>query len=179
MAINNTVTLGIDYSYEETGFAVSHDNEVIVISCLNFKSIEKKIHRKLTKKEKRSLIVQKARRYIEAYDVTCIVCEQIRLFSRGFISITAIIAFARIIGSLIDTCIIPIYSVDTRVWKKRIHGSAKAQKSDTIAWAKKLLTIEIQEKRAWKQLTDNEADATALSLFAYHPEASKFLKEEE
>jgi len=178
--IDNTISLGIDYSYEEIGFCITQDNKILHVSCLNFKKIEKKKKVKITKHLKRLMITKYIQKLYNDYTFTCVIVEQIRVFSRGFLSLPAIIAFAQLILTIYNaTYPVPVYSVDTRVWKKRMNGSAKAQKEDTVKWAKQFMTIEIMTKRLWKELTHNEADSIALSLFARHSDATQFLKEEE
>lgn len=178
--IDNTISLGIDYSYEEIGFSVSKDNTILHVSCLNFKEIEKKKKVKLTKHLKRLMIAAYIKKIYKDYQFTCVIVEQIRVFSRGFLSLPAIIAFSQLILTIYNAVYpIPVFSVDTRVWKKRMTGSAKTQKAETVDWARQYMTYTLQEKRNWKQLTHNEADAIALSLFARHVDAKQFLKEEE
>jgi hypothetical protein len=125
------------------------------------------------------------------YRFTIVIVERIRTFSHGHLSVPAIIAFAELILTIVNATIgiddacpyVPVYSVDTRVWKKRMIGSANAKagdpKADTLKWAKQFITTLLLEKRKWIQITHNEADAIALSLFARHPDAKVMTKEEE
>lgn len=196
-----TISLGLDYSYEEPGFCVSQkigDKEVILhVSRMNFaelqrKGKEKDKHFKIDVKKKRQMITDWIRALWKKYRFTVVIVERIRTFSHGHLSVPAIIAFAELILTVVnatinidqDVAYVPVFSVDTRVWRKRMVGSAQAPKGTdpkaaTLAWAKQFITSLLLEKRRWLQITHNEADAIGLSLFARHVEAEQFLKEEE
>lgn len=196
-SIDARISLGIDYSYEEPGFCVSTKNAqgeeiVLHVSCLNFKKLQEKGKERdktftITKDMKRELIDLHIKRLYQKYKFTIIVVERIRTFSHGHLSVPAIIAFAELILTIINATKnidkkikrIPVYSVDTRSWKKRMNGSAKAQKADTIKWAMQFMTIELMQKRDFRELTDNEADAIAQSMVARHADAEIILEEEE
>lgn len=190
-----TISLGIDYAYGEIGFCIStkvDDKEkVLHVSCINFSDLEKELQQKrkvkkrpiLKKQQKRDIIAYRVQEIINKYHPTCVVVELIRLFSKGHISLHAIIAFTQIILTIRNAVRpIPVFEVDTRVWKKRMLGSATSKtndpKAEVLEWAKQFMTIELLEARNLKQLTHNEADAIAISMFARHTEAPEFLKEE-
>lgn len=196
-----SISLGIDYSYEEPGFCISKRNEqgkeiVLHVSCINFLELEKERQKitkskkriPFTKDEKREMIAEWIHRLYKEYRFTIVVVERIRLFSNGFISKRGIVAFAELILTIKNACkniegkkTIPVYTVDTRSWKSRMIGLTKEKKKDpkaaTIKWAMQFMTLELLEKRNGKVFTDNEADAIAQSMIARHIEAQVILQE--
>lgn len=180
------VILGIDYSYEETGYAIVKDGELCEVGRLNFGLIEKRFLCKLDHQDRRKLLHMQILRLHKEYGITCVILERVRQFSRGFISLPAIAAFSELIVVVIDSFhknigmpqTVLVLSVDVRVWKKRIHAHANAKKNETIEWARQRLTLPVAEKRKWRNLTDNEADAIALAFFALHQDASELVKVE-
>jgi|SRR5579859_7723453 len=178
---DTTIVLGIDYSYKEVGLAILYKGSVEYVDRINFQLIEAKNNVKLRKKHRRAILRKKVDSLVNAYHVTAIIVERIRLFSRGFVSMPTIIALGELIAAIIDAVpdALPVFSTETRVWKKRIHGNASAQKQDTVKWAQQHMTISLFMQRGERSFTHNEADALALAFFAYHADAPRFLKREE
>lgn len=167
--------LSIDYSYAECGFAIFRNGELERVFRLNFKITEQKLGFKLKKKHKRMLL----RERLKDINVDIIVLERVRTFSGGFISTAAIIALGELVVTIIDAVEIPVYSIDTRSWKKAFLGTSKSgsdKKTATILKAQTLLTHTIREKRKFRALTDNEADAVGIGVGFYN---NVNIKEEE
>ncbi len=92
----------------------------------------------------------------------CVVFERIRLFHQGKISLAAIEDLARLSGAVGLTAFrrgIPIETVHTSHYRKRVLGDGKATKKDVVKWVKARFGIEAQ--------TEDEAEAIAMAVYGW------------
>jgi Holliday junction resolvasome RuvABC endonuclease subunit len=164
----NTI-LAIDQSYQCCGFAIYERSVLKEVKKLDFSALSKKSNIKLRNKHKRHLIRTFIQRELEKYSIDAIVVERVRTFSHGFISAKSIMALAELISVIIDAVPdnVPVFSVDTRSWKKIAIGSAKASKEDTIEWARQYTA---------KSICHDEADAIAIG-HAYYNDIKLLIEE--
>ena len=143
--------LGIDPSYQRTGFAVVEDNKLIYSFSLTLKEIK-------TKKKKREIIKNVIKTIELIYQPDKIVVERTRLFSRGVISMKTIVALGSLIVVIVDATDLDVYSVDSRSFKAKVVGHANCSKQDVINWVKFIFKIDVNE---------DEADAVAIALYPF------------
>jgi hypothetical protein len=113
--------------------------------------------------------------------IDAVVVERVRTFSGGFISTNAIIGLGELVAAIVDAVPdnIIVYSVDTRSWKKALLGTSKSgtdKKKATLDKVQTMLSHAIRERRNFRVLTDNEADAVGIGYSFYK---NVNLKEEE
>lgn len=145
--------LGIDQSYTCSGIACAEDG--VVTECYAHKYVSK------TKRGKRREIRKIVRARRDGLDM--VVVERVRLFSGGFISIKSIVGLASLVMTISDAAgKIPVYSADTRAWKSKVLGSAKATKEDAVEFVKTLGYV----------VNDDAADAACLALYAFNRQAN-------
>lgn len=148
--------IGIDQSYARTGIAISKDK--ILLKAMSFKPIGK------TKAAKRldvySELIKHATeiKAIAENGCVCFVYEQIRMYSKGVVSMPYIVATAALCGTIQEVAHemrFPCYSVDTRVWKKAVVGTFKKQsnaekikdaKYPTVLWGREQVAIKSDTK---------------------------------
>ena len=165
------IILGIDASYTRTGIAISEDGKLKAVKSIKFKGIK-------GKPAKRANLRAKIAKYIAAYSPDMIVVERTRQFSTGdksFIALNMIKTGISLLTTIIDIAYengIPVYSVDTRSWKKVVVGSSKPDKYGN----KKQPTIDYVKTLGFEVYDDDDAaDAACISL--YYDRAKKLYGE--
>lgn len=122
--------VGIDQSYTRTGVSVARDCKLV--ECCSYDM------QFASKSSKRKFLSTLVRLYVMLYQPDMIVVERVRLFSQRFVSQATVMALATLITTIVDATDVPVYSVDTRSWKARVIGSAKASKEDTVRYFTRL-----------------------------------------
>lgn len=146
--------LAVDQSYTRCGFAVTEGKQILDCHSLSFTSKQKKW-------ERRQLIKHHVADMLYQYDVTCVIVERVRTFSKGFVSTASIIALGSLVSTIVDACEgnVPVFSVDTRAWKANVLGSDRATKEDAVTFAEK----------AGHCVDHDAADALCMALYAGNP----------
>lgn len=134
--------LGIDFSTARVGLAVM-DAKGKIFNCDTFDLSKTKSH-----KERRKILVKRANEFIHDYACNVVIIEKVRLFHHGFISLATIERLVQMSGAIIDGCPVPVYSIDTRSWKKAVLGSAKATKDDSVAYVNRVYQMEVNHDLA-------------------------------
>lgn len=162
--------LAIDPSYQECGFSLFQEGELILIERLNFEFIQKKNELKgeMSKKEKRKRLKRVIELFTMAFSVDVVVTERARLYSQGFINIDVIAALSELICVIIDTVDCPVVSINTQTWRFHTSGDRFHKKADTIKWVlEKMITDGVCYARD-RELTDNECDAVGIGKAFYN-----------
>ena len=164
------IVLAFDQSYQRTGVAVAKDDKLICCESYELKFADKKMKRLFLR------IITDL--YQKLYNPNMIVVERVRTFSGGntekkrtkgfFMSTSTIIALGCLVSSIVDSSKVPGYSADTRSWKSRVLGSAKADKNDAVKFIKKL----------GFDVDHDAADAGCMALYPFKKGAIEKLKEE-
>lgn len=165
------IIMGIDASYARTGLAIAEDGELKAVKSIKFKGLKKK-------PEKRANLKMKVENYIKKYQPEMIVVERTRQFStndKSFIALNMIKTGISLLTIIIDVAYengIPVYSVDTRSWKKVVVGSSKPDKYGN----KKQPTIDYVKSLGFEVYDDDDAaDAACIAL--YYDRAKKLYGE--
>lgn len=134
--LNDRCVIGIDQSYNRTGIVAiyKHEKEWERPERIKFISID--FAKCKTNTEKRKLISSDIEWVVSSalekgYSVS-VVCERIRLFSKGKISLDYIEKTGALIAAIADTLDrygIQLYSVDTKTWKSSIVGTSKPKEN--------------------------------------------------
>lgn len=199
------IVIGIDQSYKCTGITVVADNKIKNITCEKFEGCK-------NNSEKRSKLRNRITEAISIFINRCeelqIICERIRLHSQGFISQDYIKSTGALISVIIDSANVfglPVYSVDTRAWKKQVIGTSKPKenkygidpnKYPTIEYirhigrlkdivepyqgrgTKGVLEVKIQGQSTRCKINDDKADSVGIALYGFIPESKQSLKQE-
>lgn len=158
------IVLGIDQSYDCTGYAIAEDDKLMFCNSIDLSGFK-------SNKTKRMMIRGLVRLVVKKYKPELITIERVRMFSRGSINTKVIISLGSIVSAVIDAANLPIYSVDTRSWKARVVGSGNASKEDTIDFVKNNLGIS-------KEIDDNAADAACIALYPFKDDVDDLMKKE-
>ena len=152
--------LAIDQSYQNIGFGISEDNQLITCWSVNLSKFKKKT-------TKRKYISKSVALAIVKYRVDFVIVERTRLFSQKFLSQATVIALGGLVSTIVDASYPKlVYSVDTRSWKSKVLGSAKSDKEDAVKFVLKL----------GFDVDHDASDAACMSLYPFKTGAS--LKEE-
>lgn len=206
---SNKIVIGIDQSYTRTGITTLADNSFIDTLSINYPLNINTV--------KRRYLVQNLSEYMYYLDnITnnphdiMVITERIRLFSGGHISQDYIKATSALVATIIDFFYdydIPVYSVDTRAWKRAIVGTDKPlnnkygidpKKYPTILYLKKLgllerivepykgrgkkgvINVKINGIKTLCKINDDIADSYCIAKCGFLPEEQRkqILKEE-
>lgn len=119
------IVIGIDQSYADSGIA-GIKNKTDILFCRSLKSVKETTHTEYRDRMKQ--FVRKSLYNVIGNDIIVIV-ERIGIRANsGGLSQSYVKSNAALIAAIIDACDvfdIPVYSVDTRVWKKAIVGTSK------------------------------------------------------
>lgn len=193
----NTVCIGIDQSYQNTGISISADGKLLLVKSIRLDKFK-------TNSDKRKLLRDKLISIVNTVKHRCknIVCviERIRLRSQGFINIDyikSIGALNSIIVDVMSSFCITTYSVDTRCWKAQVIGTSKPkankfgvpdEKWPTVEWCiskgfEDSIIIDVSSSRKTKgtfirgsnkYMYNNDAsDSSAISMFYFVGDKSK------
>jgi Holliday junction resolvasome RuvABC endonuclease subunit len=120
--------VAIDQSYTCFGVSVVEGDKVLL--CESYGMPFK------TKTQKRRFYSSVVQAIALKYKPSKLIVERVRVFSKGFMSIKAILALGTLVAVTVDSVEVPVYSVDTRSWKAKVLGSAKATKEDAVRYVK-------------------------------------------
>ena len=197
----DTICIGIDQSYSNTGISVSADGILKMVGSINLLNYN-------NNSKKRKVIYNKIKSIInkligKSKNIVCVI-ERIRLRSQGFLNINYIKSIGALNALIVDLMYeynIKVYSVDTRCWKSQVVGTSKPKQNDygvpdekwpTVEWCiskgfKSKILVDMSDSRkvkgtfiidGCKYMYDNDAaDSAAISMFWFVGEHDK-LKEE-
>lgn len=197
----NTICIGIDQSYQNTGISISADNTLLVVKSIELKKYD-------TNSEKRKALSKRLHSIVskligKAKNIICVI-ERIRLRSQGFLNIDYIKSIGAINATIVDVMTdynIKVYSVDTRCWKAQVVGTSKpkdnafgvpSEKWPTVLWVinrgfENSILKKVEGRRekgtfVHKELgkceyNNDASDSAAISMFWFLGDRNK-LKEE-
>lgn len=118
--------IAFDQSYQRTGVCVMKNrSELIYSNALEFKNCK-------TPKEKRASLRTVVEALCAKFSPDFIIVERVRMYSQGFVSMKTIISLSSLITAIVDASPVPVYSVDTKAWKRRVLGDTKMRKEDAV-----------------------------------------------
>ena len=126
----DTICIGIDQSYSNTGISVSADGVLKMVGSINLLNYN-------NNSKKRKVIYNKIKSIInkligKSKNIICVI-ERIRLRSQGFLNINYIKSIGALNALIVDLMYeynIKVYSVDTRCWKSQVVGTSKPKQND-------------------------------------------------
>lgn len=121
----NTISIGIDQSYQNTGVSISADGKLLLVRSIHLDKYKTNSERRKHLREYLANMVYKIKP--KGRNIRCTI-ERIRLRSQGFINIDyikSIGALNSVIVDVMSTFGIDVYSVDTRCWKAQVVGTSK------------------------------------------------------
>ena len=181
------IVIGIDQSYTKSGISVCADGTLIKVTSIPFRGLT-------LKSDKRKHIANILHRLIpnclNRAKRVIIICERIRTFSTGNISIGYIKATAALIATIVDVGYVykvPVFSVDTRAWKSKVvgtskHADPKDKKLETIKYVIKLgfgKEISRVNRKGKIVYDDDAADSACIALYGFIPKRLRNLLKEE
>ena len=151
--------IAIDQSYTRCGIASAEDG---ILQCVESATLV--FPDKVMKRRYLSSVVKA---WVASFEPEVIVVERVRLFSQSFISAATIIALGGLIATIMDAAYpVPVHSVDTRNWKSKVLGTAKASKDDAVEYIKGL----------GFEVDHDAADAACMALSAWRGASLKLEK---
>ena len=198
----NTIVIGIDQSYNNTGISISADGVLKVVKSLDLSKYNSNSEKRMALKKKLRAITNLQMK--KANNIICVI-ERIRLQSKGFLNIDYIKSIGALNAVIVDVMNefgIKVYSVDTRCWKSQVVGTSKPEENiygvkfekwPTVKWCilkgfEDSILINVTGSRKTrgtytdtygnKYMYDNDAaDSAAISMFYFVGDKNK-LKEE-
>lgn len=192
----NTLCIGIDQSYKNTGISISADGRLVKVSHVELSKYD-------SNSERRSVLRSKLEKILcdisgKAKLMICVI-ERIRLRSQGFLNIDYIKSIGALNAIIVDVCFkhgIQVWSVDTRCWKAQVIGTSKPksngygvppEKWPTVNWVcekgfEKSILRKVEGRREKGTFTDeigkweydnDAADSAAISMFYFIGDNSK------
>lgn len=138
----NTVCIGIDQSYENTGVSISADGKLLIVKSIKLDKYKNKSEKR---KKLREYLMGVLNKVSGKGNNTICVIERIRLRSQGFININYIKSIGALNSVIVDIMSeygIEVYSIDTRCWKAQVVGTSKPRKNNFGVPEKKWPTVE-------------------------------------
>lgn len=131
--------VGIDQSYSRVGYSVVTRTGVKEISSIDLSKMRNPT-------QKRNCIREMVRILIRNHRPKAIVVERVRTFAGGKISSRTSGMLAAMTAAIVDAAYThdfkskptPVFSVDTRAWKKAMLGNSSASKDDAVQFARAL-----------------------------------------
>ena len=198
----NTIAIGIDQSYNNTGISISADGVLKVVKSLDLSKYNSNSEKRMALKKKLRAITNLQMK--KANNIICVI-ERIRLQSKGFLNIDYIKSIGALNAVIVDVMNefgVKVYSVDTRCWKSQVVGTSKPEENiygvkfekwPTVKWCilkgfEDSILINVTGSRKTrgtytdtygnKYMYDNDAaDSAAISMFYFVGDKNK-LKEE-
>ena len=198
----NTIVIGIDQSYNNTGISISADGVLKVVKSLDLSKYNSNSEKRMALKKKLRAITNLQMK--KANNIICVI-ERIRLQSKGFLNIDYIKSIGALNAVIVDVMNefgVKVYSVDTRCWKSQVVGTSKPEENiygvkfekwPTVKWCilkgfEDSILINVTGSRKTrgtytdtygnKYMYDNDAaDSAAISMFYFVGDKNK-LKEE-
>lgn len=154
--------IAIDQSLSRFGISVAENGKLLRCQSYTYK-------KSMSKSAKRLFLGETVADWAEKWQPDRIIVERVRTFSQGFLSTQTIIALGSLVTTIIDHVPedLPTFSADTRAWKARVLGNAKASKQDAVNHVAQF----------GFQVDHDAADSGCMALYAFHREAR--LKREE
>jgi hypothetical protein len=192
------IVIGVDQSYTKTGISVCIEGKLTKVKSIAYKGL--KSHSEKRKEVSRviGILLRQATR--EAQE-TIIICERIRTFSNfgnnkrkgGGLSPNYLKMTGALIACIVDTAFdfgVKVYSVDTRAWKSKVVGSAKARKDKDGKRDAKGETVEFIQRKGFNLFIrtnkngvdlydDDAADSACIALYGFINKSDQRLKLEE
>lgn len=204
------IVIGIDQSYTRTGITVLCDGNIIKMVSVDYDNCKTNTDKRGYLRKKICEIVYEIAwdYHIDGSDRKVIV-ERIRTFSGGHMSQNYIKSTGALVSVIIDLFSmwdIPVYSVDTRAWKRAIVGTDKPQRNKhginpnkypTILYMRdkgllKYIAEEYEGKGKkgviWAnkggqkircKINDDLADSYCIAMYGFLPEKEQKLQREE
>lgn len=125
----NTISIGIDQSYQNTGVSISADGKLLLVRSIHLDKYKSNSERRKHLRKYLENMVCKVKP--KCKNIVCVI-ERIRLRSQGFINIDyikSIGALNSVIVDVMSTFNIYTYSVDTRCWKSQVVGTSKPMRN--------------------------------------------------
>lgn len=193
----NTISIGIDQSYQNTGVSISADGKLLLVRSIHLDKYKNNSERRKHLREYLAKMVYQIKS--KGKEVVCTI-ERIRLRSQGFINIDyikSIGALNSVIVDVMSTFNIDVYSVDTRCWKAQVVGTSKPmsnkfgvpdEKWPTVKWCidkgfESSILIDMSgtrktkgifQKNGKKYMYNNDAsDSSAISMYYFVGDRSK------
>lgn len=193
----NTISIGIDQSYQNTGVSISADGKLLLVRSIHLDKYKNNSERRKHLREYLAKMVYQIKP--KGKEVVCTI-ERIRLRSQGFINIDyikSIGALNSVIVDVMSTFNIDVYSVDTRCWKAQVVGTSKPmsnkfsvpdEKWPTVKWCidkgfESSILIDMSgtrktkgifQKNGKKYMYNNDAsDSSAISMYYFVGDRSK------
>lgn len=187
----NTISIGIDQSYQNTGVGISADGELLLVRSIHLDKYKNNSDRRKHLREYLANMVCQIKP--KGKETICTI-ERIRLRSQGFINIDYIKSIGALNSVVVDTMStfnIGTYSVDTRCWKSQVVGTSKPmsnkfgvpdEKWPTVKWciekgfeSSLLIDMSNTKKKKGIFVRDNKkymynndaADAAGISMFYF------------
>ncbi len=147
--------IAFDQSYARTGVALAIDGKLKWSSSWS--------PCKSSNTEKRRNMRRLVKRLTKFYKPDFVTVERIRMFSGGNVSMAVIMSLGALTLTVVDAAWpLETYSIDTRSWKSKILGSAKASKQDGINYISSL---------GFEVDNDDQGDAGCMALYASRSDA--------
>lgn len=193
----NTISIGIDQSYQNTGVSISADGKLLLVRSIHLDKYKNNSERRKHLREYLAKMGYQIKP--KGKEVVCTI-ERIRLRSQGFINIDyikSIGALNSVIVDVMSTFNIDVYSVDTRCWKAQVVGTSKPmsnkfgvpdEKWPTVKWCidkgfESSILIDMSgtrktkgifQKNGKKYMYNNDAsDSSAISMYYFVGDRSK------
>jgi Holliday junction resolvasome RuvABC endonuclease subunit len=146
--------LAVDYSTARCGFAVM-DNK---LKILFYRALVLNKKGEYTHRQRR-LKVSKAVKFLVAeYNCKFVVIERLRLQKGSMIKQDVVFLLAGMFYTISNASEVPLYFADTRSWKAKILGNAKADKKRAVRYVEKRYKIEVNH---------DIADSVCLAEYAH------------
>lgn len=119
------IVIGVDQSYVNTGVSIIGDRHILKAGSIPLGMYQNKPEKRLRVKE---YIYKAASKGLQMSSSVIVVVERIRAYKGSQLSLEYVASTGALIGTVCDACYelgVPVYSVDTRVWKAAVVGTSK------------------------------------------------------
>lgn len=200
--IYNKIVIGIDQSYTRTGISICADGKLMNVTSLGYEGLKERTDKRNKLRDVLYRLINKMKP--RAHKLIILV-ERIRTFTKAFGNKRGNTQglnpnYLKMTGALVATIVdvakplgVRVYSVDTRSWKARIVGNAKARirkgkrdaKSETVEFIEAkgfdlLLRRKTRGKNKGEPIYDDDAaDSACIALYGFLPEKEQKLELEQ
>lgn len=159
--------VAIDQSYSRLGYCVMTKYEVLEINSVDMRKLKNPTQKRNCVKQLVSIMVRK-------YEPNAILIERVRIFQGGYISAKTAGMLSAMSATIVDAAYMftfrrkptPVFSIDTRAWKKAVLGNPNASKQDAVDWARSQIG-EISENIFGVVINHDAADAYCIGRFLW------------
>lgn len=156
-----TIVLAIDQSYTRLGYAVVTATEVLEINSVDMSKMKNPT-------QKRNCVRQLVQILVRKYRPKIIVVERVRLFAGKFLSGKTAGMLAAMTAVIVDAAYIhdtytkptPVFSLDTRHWKKRMLDNSNATKADAVKYVHEVAKLD-------NNINHDSADAFCMARYCW------------